>query len=113
AAVRGWRCSSSALRSELAKLVGDDALVAADAHLLTDMTRMPGRADAVVMPSCAEAVAKVVAWCLVRAVPLPPRGTCTDLERCHRRRGLRARVRAAAGRARHRRRSDPQGRRRL
>ena len=37
------------MQAELAKLLGDGAVVATDAHLLTDMTRLPGRADAVVL----------------------------------------------------------------
>ena len=65
--------------TELAKLAGDSAVVATDAHLLTDMTQMPGRADAVVLPSTAEAVAQVVAWCYEHDVPITPRGGGTGL----------------------------------
>src|SRR6516165_8361129 len=69
----------AALEHDLAKVVGAEALVAPDAHLLTDMTRLPGRAEAVVLPSSAEAVAQTVAWCYEHGVPITPRGGGTGL----------------------------------
>jgi glycolate oxidase subunit GlcD len=47
--------------------------------MLTDMTRLSGRADEVVLPSTAEAVAKVTAWCYEHGVPITPRGGGTGL----------------------------------
>jgi len=71
--------TTTTIEHELAKVAGDGAVVAPEAHLLTDMTRLPGRADAVVLPSTAEAVAQVVAWCYDHDVPITPRGGGTGL----------------------------------
>ena len=46
---------------------------------LTDFTRAPGRADAVVLPRTAEEVAAVLAWCYERDVPIVPRGGGTGV----------------------------------
>jgi glycolate oxidase subunit GlcD len=67
------------LEHELAKVVGADAVVAPESHLVTDMTRIPGRADAVILPSDAESAAKAVAWCYEHDVPVTPRGGGTGL----------------------------------
>jgi glycolate oxidase subunit GlcD len=71
--------ATAALEHELAKVVGAEAVVAPESHLLTDMTRLPGRAEAVVLPSSAEAVAQTVAWCYEHGVPITPRGGGTGL----------------------------------
>ena len=67
------------IEQELAKVAGADALVAPNANLVTDMTQLPGHADAVVFPSSAKAVAGVLAWCYEHDVPVTPRGGGTGL----------------------------------
>jgi len=71
--------ATAALEHELAKVVGAEAVVAPESHLLTDMTGLRGRAEAVVLPSSAEAVAQTVAWCYEHGVPITPRGGGTGL----------------------------------
>jgi glycolate oxidase subunit GlcD len=71
--------TTTALEHELAKVAGAEAVVAPDSHLLTDMTSLPGRAEAVVLPSSAEAVAQTVAWCYEHGVPITPRGGGTGV----------------------------------
>ena len=70
---------AASLERELAKVVGADAVVAPDAHLLTDMTLLPGSAEAVVLPDTAEGVARAVAWCYEHDVPVTPRGGGTGV----------------------------------
>ena len=71
--------ATTTLERELAKIVGADAVVAPEAHLLTDITLLPGTAEAVVLPDTAEAVARAVAWCYERDVPVTPRGGGTGV----------------------------------
>jgi FAD/FMN-containing dehydrogenase len=63
---------------ELAALAGPGAvLVPPPAHYLHDATSsrgVHGRADAVVLPDTAAAVAAVLAWCYEHDVPVVPRG---------------------------------------
>jgi glycolate oxidase subunit GlcD len=70
---------AASLERELARVVGADAVVAPDAHLLTDMTLLPGSAEAVVLPDTAEGVARAVAWCYEHDVPVTPRGGGTGV----------------------------------
>src|SRR5262249_38592539 len=44
-----------------------------------DLTGLPGKADAVVLPASAEEVAQVVAWCYEHDVPVTPRGGGTGV----------------------------------
>jgi glycolate oxidase subunit GlcD len=66
------------LAGELAHLVGDDAVVtegiAAYGADSTEGRGLRGRPQAVVLPSSAGAVARVVAWCYHHGVPMVPRG---------------------------------------
>jgi glycolate oxidase subunit GlcD len=68
----------SALAGDLVSLLGPEAVVEEPAsRYLTDATEgrgVRGRADAVVLPADAEEVARVMAWCYERDVPLIPRG---------------------------------------
>ena len=59
---------------ELRSLFGEAVLEGAPAEYLTDFTRAPGRADAVVLPRSAEEVAGILAWCYEHDVPIVPRG---------------------------------------
>jgi glycolate oxidase subunit GlcD len=59
---------------ELKRLLGDGAVVEPTREHLTDYTRVPGHADAVVLPATAEDVATTVAWCYEHDVPITPRG---------------------------------------
>jgi glycolate dehydrogenase FAD-linked subunit len=52
----------------------DAVLDGVPGEYLTDFTRAPGRADAVVLPRDAEEVAAVLAWCYERDVVIVPRG---------------------------------------
>jgi glycolate oxidase subunit GlcD len=70
---------AASLERELARVVGAAAVVAPDAHLLTDMTLLPGSAEAVVLPDTAEGVARAVAWCYEHDVPVTPRGGGTGV----------------------------------
>jgi len=71
--------ATATLERELAKVVGADAVRAPEAHLLTDLTLLPGNAEAVVLPDTAEAVARAVAWCYEHDVPVTPRGGGTGV----------------------------------
>jgi glycolate oxidase subunit GlcD len=62
------------VEAELRAEFGAAVLEGAPADYLTDFTRLPGRADAVVLPETAEQVAAVLAWCYERDVPIVPRG---------------------------------------
>ena len=66
------------LAGELARLVGEDAVLTAGmGAYATDSTEgrgLRGWPDAVVMPADAGAVAQVVAWCYHHGVPMVPRG---------------------------------------
>jgi glycolate oxidase subunit GlcD len=67
----------SSVERELARLIGRDAVVPVTAAYLADETEgrgVRGRADAVVLPSSADAVARILAWCYDHDVPLTPRG---------------------------------------
>src|SRR3954454_20832016 len=63
-----------ALEQELRAEFGQAVLDGVPADYLTDFTRLPGRADAVVLPESAEEVAAVLTWCYERDVPIVPRG---------------------------------------
>ncbi|HYZ17951.1 MAG TPA: FAD-binding protein, partial [Gaiellaceae bacterium] len=64
--------------SELESLLGPGAVLAPPpAAYLADETErrgITGRADAVALPSSADEVARVVAWCYEHDVPVVPRG---------------------------------------
>jgi glycolate oxidase subunit GlcD len=62
------------MHGQLMAEFGDAVLDGAPPEYLTDFTRAPGRADAVVLPRTAEEVAAVLAWCYERDVPIVPRG---------------------------------------
>jgi glycolate oxidase subunit GlcD len=62
------------IERELRSAFGDAVLDGPPPEFLTDFTRMPGRADAVVLPRDPEEVAAVLTWCYERDVPLVPRG---------------------------------------
>ena len=59
---------------DLRREFGESVLEGLPAEYLTDFTRAPGRADAVVLPRTAEEVAALLAWCYEREVPIVPRG---------------------------------------
>jgi len=68
---------STTLLKELAELLGADSVLPAAAPYLHDATEsrgLAGRAAAVVLPDTAEDVARTVAWCYERDVPVVPRG---------------------------------------
>jgi glycolate dehydrogenase FAD-linked subunit len=69
---------ASAVEQELRSLVGEDAVLpGTSAAYLSDSTEergLGGHADAVVLPGDADEVARVVAWCYEREVPIVPRG---------------------------------------
>jgi glycolate oxidase subunit GlcD len=67
------------LERELRAEFGAPVLNGTPAEYLTDFTRVPGRADAVVLPRTAEQVAAVLAWCYEREVPIVPRGGGTGV----------------------------------
>jgi glycolate dehydrogenase FAD-linked subunit len=62
------------LSLQLRDAFGEAVLDGAPAEYLTDFTRAPGRADAVVLPRTAEEVAAVLGWCYEHDVPIVPRG---------------------------------------
>jgi glycolate dehydrogenase FAD-linked subunit len=62
------------VEQELRSLFGEAVLEGTPAEYLTDFTRAPGRADAVVLPRSAEEVAGVLAWCYEHDVAIVPRG---------------------------------------
>jgi glycolate oxidase subunit GlcD len=70
---------ASALRRELAELVGGDAVLDASeapgySSDESEGSGVRGRPDAVVLPSSPDEVARVVEWCYQREVPIVPRG---------------------------------------
>ena len=67
------------MREELRAALPDAVLDGVSGEYLTDFTRMPGQAEAVVLPRDADEVAAVVAWCYQRDVPIVPRGGGTGL----------------------------------
>jgi glycolate oxidase subunit GlcD len=62
------------LEQELRAEFGAAVLEGAQSEYLSDFSRLPGRADAVVLPASSGEVAAVVAWCYERDVPIVPRG---------------------------------------
>ncbi len=62
------------MERELRAIVGDEAVLTDVGLYLTDITGLPGKADAVVLPASADEVARVVAWCYAHDVPITPRG---------------------------------------
>src|SRR2546428_7507425 len=70
--------STHTLGRDLAAIVGAEAvLLEPPAHYLEDATSsrgLRGHADAVVLPATTEEVARVLAWCYERDVPIVPRG---------------------------------------
>jgi glycolate oxidase subunit GlcD len=70
--------AAGSIERELRGLLGADAVVeGTPATYLVDQTEgrgLRGHADAVVRPASAEDVARVVAWCYERDVPIVPRG---------------------------------------
>jgi glycolate oxidase subunit GlcD len=67
------------VKRELSAIVGDDAVLADGGMYLTDITGLPGKADAVVLPATADEVARVLAWCYEHDVPVTPRGGGTGV----------------------------------
>src|SRR2546423_15089732 len=64
---------------ELRAIVGDDGLASEPGWYLTDITGLPGKADAVVLPGSADEVARLVAWCYEHDVAVTPRGGGTGV----------------------------------
>jgi glycolate oxidase subunit GlcD len=67
----------SSLERELAAILGPDPLAPVTAAYLGDETEgrgLRGRADALVLPSSADVVARTLAWCYEHDVPVVPRG---------------------------------------
>ena len=64
---------------ELRREFGEAVLEGMPGMYLTDISQLPGQADAIVMPSTADEVAAVLAWCYERDVPITPRGGGTGL----------------------------------
>jgi len=64
---------------ELRAIVGDEAVLSETGPYSTDLTGLPGKADAVVLPASADEVARVVAWCYEHDVPITPRGGGTGV----------------------------------
>ncbi len=60
--------------ADLRREFGDAVLEGLPDEYLTDFTRAPGRADAIVLPRTAEEVAAVLAWCYEREIAIVPRG---------------------------------------
>ena len=67
------------LERDLRAEFGDAVLNGPAPEYVTDFSRVPGRADAVVLPGNANEVAAVLAWCYERDVPIVPRGGGTGL----------------------------------
>jgi glycolate oxidase subunit GlcD len=67
------------LEQELRGEFGDAVLAGTPAEYLTDFSKAPGRADAIVLPGSAEEAAALVAWCYERDVPIVPRGGGTGV----------------------------------
>ena len=69
--------TSRAIRTELARSLPSISIVAPSRAELSDATEahgLAGHADALALPSSAEEVAAVLAWCYEHDVPLTPRG---------------------------------------
>jgi glycolate oxidase subunit GlcD len=64
---------------ELRAIVGDEGIASQPGWYLSDITGLPGKADAVVLPTTAEQAAAVVAWCYDHDVPITPRGGGTGV----------------------------------
>jgi glycolate dehydrogenase FAD-linked subunit len=64
---------------ELRAIVGDEGVLADAGWYLTDITGLPGKADAVVLPASADETARVLAWCYEHDVPVTPRGGGTGV----------------------------------
>jgi glycolate oxidase subunit GlcD len=62
------------IEQQLRQEFGEAVLEGTPAEYLTDFSRLPGRADAVVLPRAADEVAAVLAWSYERDVPIVPRG---------------------------------------
>jgi FAD/FMN-containing dehydrogenase len=66
--------------AELGRLLGGDGSAVADEVAVvylsdaTEVRGLRGQADAVVFPGSTDEVARVMAWCYERGVPLTPRG---------------------------------------
>src|SRR5919201_5022364 len=67
------------LEADLRARFGDAVVEGTPAEYLSDISRLRGHADAVVLPETAEQVAEVLAWCYERDVPIVPRGGGTGL----------------------------------
>jgi glycolate oxidase subunit GlcD len=67
------------VQRELRAIVGDEAVLSDPGWYLTDITGLPGKADAVVLPASADEVARVLAWCYEHDVPVTPRGGGTGV----------------------------------
>ncbi len=67
------------LEQELRAEFGDAVARGCPDDYLTDFSRLAGNAEAVVLPSTAEEVAAVLAWCYERDVPITPRGGGTGV----------------------------------
>ena len=67
------------MERELREIVGDEGIAAEPGWYLSDITGLPGKADAVVLPATAAEVAAVVAWCYEHDVPITPRGGGTGV----------------------------------
>jgi glycolate oxidase subunit GlcD len=67
------------LEQELRAEFGEAVLEGTPGEYLTDFSRLPGSADAVVLPSTAEGATAVLAWCYERDVPVTPRGGGTGV----------------------------------
>jgi glycolate oxidase subunit GlcD len=63
----------------LRAIVGDEGVLSDAGWYLTDITGLPGKADAVVLPTTAEEAARVVAWCYEHDVAVTPRGGGTGV----------------------------------
>ena len=69
--------ASASIERELAVILGPGAVAPVTAAYLGDETEgrgLRGRADAVVLPSSADDVARALAWCYEHDVPVVPRG---------------------------------------
>lgn len=67
------------IERDLRAAFGEAVVEGTPAEYLSDISRLPGRADAVVLPETAEQVAAVLAWAYERDVPIVPRGGGTGL----------------------------------
>src|SRR5919201_4060995 len=62
------------LEADLRARFGDAVVEGTPAEYLSDISRVRGHADAVVLPETAEQVAEVLGWCYERDVAVVPRG---------------------------------------